>query len=53
MNSACDHGAVIETGEPGEFCDDTFCHGVADVGENAGADACALQPCCPFDHGRI
>ena len=33
--------------------EDACGHGVADVGEDAGADAGALEGLCPVDHGEV
>lgn len=46
-------GVVLESREPGEAFDNSAFHGVADVGEDSGGDAGALQSDCPIDHRLI
>ena len=45
--------AVVEPADPVEFCDEPVGHLVPDVGEDASADPCALQPPGPFHDGKI
>ncbi len=44
---------MVEAGEPRESGADSLGHAVADVGQDAGVGARALQPACPLDHGRV
>ena len=46
-------GASVEVGQPSEAGDETFCHGVADIGEDAGGDAGALEVLRPGQHGEV
>ena len=46
-------GAVVEAREPGKPGGDAHGHAVADVGQDASADAGALQAAGPLDHGRV
>ena len=46
-------GVVVEVVEPVESRDDAGRHRVADVGEDAGADAGALETLRPLDHGEV
>ena len=46
-------GMVIEGFDPGVTSAETCLHGVGHVGEDAGADAGAMQTLHPIDHGRI
>jgi len=44
---------MVEGFEPGVPAGEAGGHGVADVGEDAGADACALETLGPVEHGLI
>ena len=44
---------MVEGFEPGVPAGEAGGHGVADVGEDAGADACALEALGPVEHGLI
>lgn len=46
-------GAVVKAREPGMAGEDTRGHRIADVGEDAGADAGVLEGLCPVDHGEV
>jgi hypothetical protein len=46
-------GVVVEGVDPGVAGAKACLHGVGHVGQDAGADAGALETLCPFEHGRI
>ena len=46
-------GVMSEVVEPGEMGEDAGFHFVADVGENSGLDAGALEGGGPVDHGLV
>ena len=43
----------VEVGKPIEAGDEAFGHGVADIGEDAGGDAGALEVLRPGQHGEV
>ena len=46
-------GVVVEVVHPGQVGEDAGFHGIAEVGEDAGADACGLELGGPVDHGLV
>ena len=46
-------GVMVEGVEPEVLCEEAGGHGVADVGEDAGADAGLLKALREFEHGRV
>jgi len=46
-------GEVVEVPQPGVFAEDAGLHLVADVGEDAGGDAGAMEGLGPLGHGEV